>query len=99
MTSWGRPKEVNLQASFRDVLRMSAGRFSKTLRISNGQPLSISHNTFGEYDLKQYNSNVLCIMFKTGILGTSQGHRYVDVTLGRNKDVLWTSLRKLQDIG
>ena len=38
-------------------------------------------------------------MFKTGIFGTSQEHHYVDVTLGRNKDVLWMSLQKLQDVG
>ena len=27
-------------------------------------------------------------MFKIDILGTSQGCHYVDITLGRNKDVL-----------
>ena len=38
-------------------------------------------------------------MFKIDILGKSQGHHYVDVSLGRNKDVLGTYLQKLRNIG
>ena len=34
-------------------------------------------------------------MFKIYVLGMSQGRHYVDVTLGRDKDVLGMSLRKL----
>ena len=34
--------------------------------------------------LKIYNSNVLCIMFKIQVLGTSEECHYADVTLGRN---------------
>ena len=63
---------------------MSEGRFSKTLRISKNRLLSISHSTFGEYDRKQYNSNVLCILSKIDVLRTSQGRHHAGVTLGRN---------------
>ena len=37
-------------------------------------------------------------MFKIDVLGTSQGRHYADVTLGRNNDVLGTSLQNLWDI-
>ena len=37
-------------------------------------------------------------MFKIDVLGTFQGRQYADITLGRNSDVLGTSLQNLWDI-
>ena len=34
-------------------------------------------------------------MFKINVLGTFQGRQYADITLGRNSDVLGTSLQNL----
>ena len=41
-----RSKDVTLRTSFRDVFRMSSGRFAKTIRIYSSQLLSISRKTF-----------------------------------------------------
>ena len=38
-------------------------------------------------------------MFKTDVPGTFQGCQCADITLGRNEEVLWTSLGNLRDIG
>ena len=46
--------------------------------------INILHNTFGERDQKEYNSNVLCIVLKIDVLGTYQRLHYVDATLGHN---------------
>ena len=92
MKYWARSKEVTIRMSFQDVLRMSAGRFNKILRKSSSQLLSISRDTFVEQGRKEYNVNVLCIMFKIDVLETSQGRRF-RTELGRPWDIFLKFMR------